>query len=87
MSLALDHYYDGSANIYPKELISFDNTNQADVENWLLELPPIESRLWLVYLGKENQLLREIIEENFTVTSYQKSDYPPVFLVEKVEEN
>ncbi len=85
--LALEHYYAGSATIYPKKLISFGNSNQADVENWLLELPPIESRLWLVYLGKDNQRLREVLEESFVVTTYQKSGYPPVFLVEKLGED
>lgn len=85
--LPLDHYYDGSATIYSRKLISVNNANRVDLENWLLSLPPIKSRLWLVYLGKDNQRLRKILEENFRVQTYQKSDYPPVFLVEKQSKN
>ncbi len=85
--IPLDHYYNGSATIYAKNLIEVRNPNKIDLENWLLSLPPIKSRLWLVYLGKDNQRLREILEENFRVKTYQKSDYPPVFLVEKLSKN
>ena len=84
-SLPLEHYYRGSATIYNKEQISVKNPNRLDIENWLLTLPPIKSRLWLVYLGKDRQLVREVLEENFEVKTYQKSDYPPVFLVERVD--
>ena len=85
--LPLDHYYDGSATIYTKKLILAENPQRIDLENWLLDLPPIKSRLWLVYLGKEKQELRQILEENFSVKTYQKSDYSPVFLVEQLSNN
>ena len=86
-SLPLDHYYRGSETIYNKQLISATNSERLGVKNWLLTLPPIKSRMWLVYLGKENQLLREMLEENFAVTTYQTASYPPVFLVEKIGAN
>ncbi|MGK7938350.1 MAG: glycosyltransferase family 39 protein [Xenococcaceae cyanobacterium] len=87
VSLPLDHYYRGSATIYNKELILVKNPQRIDIENWFRTLPPIKSRLWLVYLGKENQLLREFLEENFVVKTYQKPGYSPVFLVEKTDKD
>ena len=81
-SVPLEHYYRGSATIYNKQLISVKEPQRMDIENWLSSLPPIKSRLWLVYLGKEKQLLKEFLEEKFTVKTYQKSNYPSVLLIE-----
>ena len=86
-SLPLDHYYRGSGTISNKKLISGKNSDRLSVQNWLLTLPPIQSRMWLVYLGNKRQLLREVLEESFTVTTYQTASYPPVFLVEKTDKN
>lgn len=85
-ALPLKHYHRGSAPIYVKDLIeiekNIDNIQKTDVENWLSELPPIKSRLWIVY-GKENtQVLREVIEEKFIVELDQKVDGFNIFLVQ-----
>lgn len=87
VSLPLDHYYRGFATIHNKELIFVKNPQRSDLENWLRTLPPIKSRLWLVYIGKENQILRKFLEEKFAVKIYQKPGYSPIFLVEKINKN
>ncbi|MEQ9671827.1 glycosyltransferase family 39 protein [Coleofasciculus sp. G2-EDA-02] len=85
LALPLEHYHRGSAPIYVKNLIEFetnkDDIQKIDVENWLRELPPIESRLWIVYGNTTNQVLRQGIEEKFYLELEQKIGGLNVFLV------
>jgi len=84
-ALPLEHYHRGSAQIYVKELIEVkkneDDIQKSDVERWLRELPPIESRLWLVYGKDNNQLLYQAIQENFSIEMEQEFGGIKVFLV------
>jgi mannosyltransferase len=86
-ALPLKHYHRGSAPIYVKDLIEFekniDNIQKTDVENWLGELPPIKSRLWIVYGKGNNPVFREVIAEKFIIELDQKVNGFNVFLVQR----
>ena len=66
--ISLDHYYRGSAPVNVKGGVpSSVDVELSDIENWLSEIPQIESRLWLVcWLNTNNApLLKTALEERF----------------------
>lgn len=94
-NLAIEHYYHGDAPIYnvenkftPLELKSGD---KAIVEISLDRLPPIKSRLWLVYRRainnsinvQQNQLIQATVGEKFQIRKHWELDNFDLFLVTK----
>ncbi|MGJ3247049.1 MAG: glycosyltransferase family 39 protein [Elainellaceae cyanobacterium] len=71
----LNHYYQGSATIQIKSRLPGKDLKASDVDIWLSDLSPIESRLWIVYskLSEEELDLFEAgIESKFDIQSHQK---------------
>ncbi len=79
-SMPLEHYHSGSAPIYKKTRI-WDNVDQANVEKWLSTLPPIQSRLWIVYPDPDD-IFCDVIQEQFeNVKTYEKFGKCGVLLI------
>lgn len=78
-SKPLEHYHRGSASIIKKEYqYKFDEPN---IKEWLNSLPPIESRMWIVY-PNESELFCELLQEKYTdVKNYQKFGQCSVSLI------
>lgn len=82
-----DYYYQGPTSRYILEPLLTIDINMADVETALQGIPPIESRLWLLYsekpfVGKEtNQIFGEVVKEKFVIHKHQKFKGIEAFLV------
>jgi uncharacterized membrane protein len=80
-TIVLNHYYKGSATIYPKDLIESQNLNQTSIEQYVKALPPFKSRLWLVYMSNDSEKFYKTLNDNFNTSKYgQKGPYL-VFLI------
>jgi mannosyltransferase len=75
----LEHYYRGEAPIYVKKYINQD-FDKPHINRWLQTLPPIQSRLWLVY-GTDSEIFHEAVKEQFDIQKYQRFGSLNVFLV------
>ncbi|MBE9125900.1 MULTISPECIES: glycosyltransferase family 39 protein [unclassified Coleofasciculus] len=68
---ALAHYYKGSAQKSQRILLS--SAGKSEIESWLRDLPPIQSRLWLAFeiSEKNSHLLKTALEKRFTIHKHQ----------------
>lgn len=89
LALALAHYYRGSAPIYLIETEAVPLNLKIDkslVERGLHRLPPIKSRLWLVYQPsinkQQDQIYQTVIREQFSVQNHWTFKDIDLFLVE-----
>ena len=72
--LPLNHYYRGNADIEIKSGVpSPVDVSTSDLETWLDDLPPTQSRLWLMcWLSTTNtELFNSVVKERFEVPIHQ----------------
>ncbi|WP_024750369.1 glycosyltransferase family 39 protein [Crocosphaera subtropica] len=78
-SKPLEHYHRGSASIIKKDYqYKFD---EANIKEWLNSLPPIESRMWIVY-PNQSKLFCQLLQEKYNnVKNYKKFGQCSVSLI------
>ena len=86
-SLVFDYYYHGSISTSTLEPLPASDIKPSDVEIALRNLPPFESRLWLLYSNKpfagekQNQIFGKVVKEKFMVQKHQKFEGVEAFLI------
>lgn len=71
-SKPLEHYHRGSASIITKDGVFQYKFDEPNIKEWLNSLPPVESRLWIVY-PNQSKLFCQLLQEKYNnVKNYQK---------------
>ncbi|MDJ0599094.1 MAG: glycosyltransferase family 39 protein [Crocosphaera sp.] len=80
-SKPLEHYHRGSASIIKKEGVFQYQFNEANIKEWLNSLPPVESRMWIVYPNKSDLFCKMLQEKYQNIKNYETFGQCTVSLV------
>ncbi|NET56504.1 MAG: hypothetical protein F6K47_10135 [Symploca sp. SIO2E6] len=74
-TVPLVHYKHGSAEIVVEPRVPFKKKiDEQNIENWIRQLPPTESRLWLVckLTSTNHQAFINLLQEEFAIQKHEK---------------